>query len=556
MRIKIQHAPRLEPSAAGLARGGKALLHHKPGNARRRSAAAWGLLLALSLLAGCGVTPAPTGEAAVVAPPATSRSTASATPSPSPTWTALPAVPAAGSAPETASPKASPTSSATPTATATRTFAPSPTPTATPTIRPTATSTVTPSGPTITPTATITPTPTLTITPTPQFTPTPLPTVAASGNLLHLLLIGLDSTHNLRAQNTDVMIVAVINKDTKQISLLSIPRDLWVYIPTHGWSRINTAHRWGYSTNYPGQGPALLMRTIEVNFGIPIDHWARVDFQGFTRVVDKLGGVEMTVACPVNLRYVAPTAGDPDQEELILEPGVHHMDGATALRYVRTRRGETDFDRARRQQQFLKAMWQQLKSPDIVLKIPGLWSALKGSFETDLGLGDVLSLAPTALEIRPQRLRQRYIGSAQVKNWTNSDGWQVLLPDYEKIQEVVASLYAPPAAAEDQAESEGARIQVQNGTYRPQLAKIAADELHWHGLQVVDSGPADRANYKQTQVVVFSEKPKALELVTRLLKVRAENVVRYGEGLGLTPPDPDLAADLRVILGDDYDPCR
>jgi polyisoprenyl-teichoic acid--peptidoglycan teichoic acid transferase len=362
---------------------------------------------------------------------------------------------------------------------------------------------------------------------------------------MHILLIGLDSTRNLYGQNSDVIIVVAINKDTKQVSLLSIPRDLWVYIPTYGWNRINTAHRRGYSLGYPGKGPALLMRTIEMNLGIPIDHWARVDFQGFERVVDELGGVDMVVSCQVNLRYKPPTSDT--EEEMILEPGVYHMDGATALRYVRTRRDGSDFDRARRQHQFLKAMWHQAKNSGIVLKIPGLWSALKGSIETDLSLGDILSLAPIALDLKPQRIRSRYIGSDQVTNWTTAEGWSVLLPRYDKIQEVVASLYAPPSASEDQAASENARIQVRNGTYRPQLALIAADQLGWEGLNVVDTGPADNTDYKQTQIIVFNDKPKALELLAKLLKVKPENIIRQ--------PDPGQPADIQVLLGEDYDPC-
>jgi LCP family protein required for cell wall assembly len=401
---------------------------------------------------------------------------------------------------------------------------------------------------TITPTETITPTPTPTLTPTPLFTPTPLPTVAAadSKDIYNILLIGLDSTHNLGAQNTDVIIVIVVNKNTKQVSMLSIPRDLWVYIPTYGWSRINVAHKIGHRTGYPGGGPGLLMKTIEINFGIPLEHWARVDFQGFTRVVDRLGGVDMTVSCPVNLLYYPPNSSE--QQELILEPGVYHMDGATALRYVRTRRNTTDFDRARRQQQFLKAMWNETKSIDIIPKIPGLWSALKDSFETDLNLGDVLSLAPLALDIKPQRIRNRYIGPSQTKDWTNADGWQVLLPDYEKIQQVVASLYAPPSASGDEVPGEGARIQVRNGTHRAQLALVAADQLRWQGLTILDTGPADNPDYAHTQIFVFNDKPKTLELLVQLLKVAPANVIQQ--------PDPGQPADIQVILGNDYDPCR
>jgi LCP family protein required for cell wall assembly len=369
---------------------------------------------------------------------------------------------------------------------------------------------------------------------------------ADSKDLVTFLLIGLDSKHNLGAQNTDVIIVVIVNKDTKQVSMLSIPRDLWVYIPTYGWSRINVAHKIGHRTGYPGGGPGLLMRTIEVNFGIRPEHWARVDFQGFTRVVDELGGVDMTVACPVNLRYKPPNSED--EEEMFLEPGVYHMDGTTALRYVRTRRGTTDFDRARRQQQFLKAMWDQTKGPDIVGKIPGLWSAMKDSFETDMNVMDIVSLAPVALDIKPQRIRNRYIGPAQTKNWTNADGWQVLLPDYAKIQQVVASLYGPPSTDEDQASGENARIQVRNGTYRPQLAQIAADELRWHGLKVVDTSPADNPDYANTRILVFNDKPETVSLLVQVLKVQPKNVIQQ--------PDPGQAADIQVILGKDYDPCR
>ncbi|MFC2036561.1 LCP family protein [Chloroflexota bacterium] len=369
--------------------------------------------------------------------------------------------------------------------------------------------------------------------------------------MVNLLLIGVDSARNLNAQNTDVIIIVSVNKDTKQVSMLSIPRDLWVYIPTYGWTRINQAHKYGYRHDYPGQGTGLLSRTIEMNFGIPIHHWARVDFQGFTRVVDALGGVEMTVACPVNLRYMAPTS--PDQEEMPLEPGVYHMDGALALRYVRTRRHGSDFDRARRQQQFLRAVWDQTKNQfkdidDLIPKIQGLWSALRDSYETDMDLLDLVPLVPVALEINPQRVSSFYIGPRETTDWTTAEGARVLLPNYEKIQRIVARLYAPPSGSEDLAAAEAARIQVRNGTYRHQLAKIGADQLRWQGLNIVDTALADRPDYKHTQIVVFNEKPITLELLAQLLNVKPENI--------LFQPDPNQSADLLVILGEDYDPCR
>jgi LCP family protein required for cell wall assembly len=380
-----------------------------------------------------------------------------------------------------------------------------------------------------------------------MYSPTPLPVPDYEGNVVHILLLGLDSTRDLSSQNTDVILVAAINKDTKQVSMLSVPRDLWVYIPGYGWSRINVAHKIGHRTGYPGGGPGLLAEVLRINLGIPkIDHWASIDFTGFARVVDVLGGVEMTVACPVNLRYQPPTS-DTEEEE-ILEPGVHQMDGATALRYVRTRRGTSDFDRARRQHQFLKAVWNQFKSPDIILKIPSLWSALSDSFQTDMNLGDVLALAPIALDLKPQNIRSLYIGMNQVDPWVTADGWQVLLPLPDRIQPVVARLYAPLSSSENQVANENAQIQLRNGTYRWQLAKIAADQLRWEGFNIVDTGLADNPNYEQTKIVVFNEKPVALDQLVRLLQVQPENVIRQ--------LDPNQPADIQVILGNDYDPCR
>ena len=501
------------------------------------------LLLGLvaSILGGCG-TPPVSGVTAVATSP-----TATATPTQTATLTALPTVKAAGpwtpTPPPTRTPTVTPTrrprytatASLTPTASATATASRTPGPpvaTITPTL-------------TITPTATITPTPTPTLTPTPMYSPTPMPTVAVTDNILHVLLIGLDSTQNLNGQNSDVIIVGILNKDTKQVSLLSLPRDLWVYIPTYGWNRINTAHKYGYRTDYPGGGPALLADTITVNFGIPIDNWARIDFQGFSRVVDELGGVDMVVACPVNLTFQAGEGGE--EGDQILQPGVHHMDGATALRYVRTRRGGSDFDRARRQQQFLKAVWRQTRNADLVLKIPGLWSALKDSYQTDLTLGDVLSLVPIGLELKSQRIRSRYIGQEHTIDWTNADGWRVLLPRYDEIAKVVASLYAPPSGSEEGAAKEEAQVEILNGTGLPQRDLIAADLLGWRGVTVSHTGLADEP-VAQTRIIVFRDKPTTVALLMRELGVVEENFVQQ--------PDPDQAADVRVILGADYNPCK
>jgi hypothetical protein len=225
---------------------------------------------------------------------------------------------------------------------------------------------------------------------------------------------------------------------------------------------------------------------------------------------------------------------------------MYHMDGATALHYVRTRRGESDFDRARRQQQFLRAVWAQFKSPSIITKIPGLWSAMKGYFKTDMNLGDILALAPVAADLQRQNIHSRYIGRNEVQPWTTPEGWAVLLPITDKIQKVVATLDSPPATT-GATTSESARIQVSNGTPRAYLAEIAADQLRWDGLTVSGTGPADKTDYAQTQIVVFRDEPATLAELVQRFKVKPANVIQR--------PDPSQPADLQVILGADYDPC-
>jgi hypothetical protein len=123
----------------------------------------------------------------------------------------------------------------------------------------------------------------------------------------------------------------------------------------------------------------------------------------------------------------------------------------------------------------------------------------------------------------------------------------VLLQRPDRVQAIAKRLASPPDA-EDQVAAEAASIDVRNGTPRANMDRFAADQLRWYGVEIAGTGNADRTDYKTTQIIVYRDKPKAVELLAKLLKVKPANILQQ--------PDPAHAADIQVILGADYDPCK
>src|SRR5574337_1057300 len=145
--------------------------------------------------------------------------------------------------------------------------------------------------------------------------PEPMPQLHLDKDIVNILLLGRDTARGSNSYRTDVIIVVSINKKTNSVTLLTIPRDLYVYIPGWTMNRINTASLHGDAIGYPGGGVALLEQTILYNLGIPIHGWARIDFDGFKEVVDLLGGVDIPVSCEMTdwrLKDPALDQQDPD----------------------------------------------------------------------------------------------------------------------------------------------------------------------------------------------------------------------------------------------------
>jgi hypothetical protein len=285
--------------------------------------------------------------------------------------------------------------------------------------------------------------------------------------------------------------------------------------------------------------------TIEYNFGIRIHYYARVGFDGFVRIVDALGGLDIPVECPLSDTFPDPDApeGRTDVDWL---PGIHHMDGKQALWYARSRWSTSDFDRNRRQQQVLRAMYQRLKNLGIISKIPDLWTALRENVATDLELDDLIYLGLVGSQLDLENVKSRFIGRGFLQSWTSPKGAYVLVPDYEAIGAVVAEALTPPAVG--RANRQPFRVEVWNAGPYSELGFVAAERLRWEGLEVTEVQLSERS-YARTQIVDFTSSTKGspLPLLMRLYGRRPEDVANG-------TPFPD-SPDFQVYLGLDYNPC-
>ncbi len=374
--------------------------------------------------------------------------------------------------------------------------------------------------------------------PSPTLTPMPAAGMRIPERYTNIVLLGSDKRPGSGTWRTDSIIIVSVDTANNVVRLLSIPRDLWVYIPGHGYNRINTADLWGELAR-KGSGPERVKQTIYHNLGIPIHYYVRVDFAGFKEIIDTVGGIDVDVDCALT--------------DINLSAGMHHMDGKLALRYARSRYSTNDFDRGRRQRKVLMALWDQALTMDIIPRLPALWWTMANSFETDLSLSEVINLAYVGVQLEPQRILSRAIGASQVQSWMTPEGAAVLLPRQDKIQTLLDNYYTPIYPG-DQGDAGRLAVQILNGSQRTDADQLAAANLRWAGFTAKASGPAGDQYYGQTQILVYTGQTATAHEIAQELRVPATSIQDLTGTQG--QPDPANPVDFRVILGRDYDPCQ
>ena len=240
---------------------------------------------------------------------------------------------------------------------------------------------------------------------------------------INIMLMGVDE-RNEDVGRSDTLMVASVDSEQDTVSLLSIPRDTRVKINRHGYDKINAAYAYG--------GEALSQSTVESFLGINIDHYVIVSTDSFAKMIDAIGGVDIDVE--KRMQYEDPW-DDNGGLVIDLKPGLQHMDGKTAITYVRYRDEEGDAGRVRRQQRFMKACFDKLSSPTSVLKLPEIIKGARNAVRTDLSVSQMIELAQT--------LKNADEGKEGLKTgivpgrWAYINGVSYLVPNIERLEEVV-----------------------------------------------------------------------------------------------------------------------
>ncbi len=347
-------------------------------------------------------------------------------------------------------------------------------------------------------------------------------------NRITCLAMGLDYRDweaGEKYARTDSMMLLTYDPVTKYAGMLSIPRDLWVAIPNHGYGRINTAYYLGEAENLPGGGPQLAMETVELFLGIDIQYYAVISFQGFENFIDSIDKLAINVKEKITVDPIGPG------NTVTLYPGVQDLDGKTALAYARHRySGGGDFERAERQQDVIYALYKQMvwQLPQLLMKADQLYASLEQALRTNLTFNDMMKIAWTVTELKPNQIIRSVIAPPlQVDFGKTADGTQdILIPIPDKIRaarDVIfgMSVAASPATMDDDPvkliQAEQTHITLLNGSSNPQILDQTVAYLQQFGITIDSVGQG--SNSYTNSLEILKGKPNTAKFLANLMGI-------------------------------------
>jgi len=338
-------------------------------------------------------------------------------------------------------------------------------------------------------------------------------------NKINILVLGVDERAD-DGGRSDTMMVFTVDTKTDQVNLLSVPRDTRVKIPGHGWDKINHAYAEG---KYK-----LSMQAVEDLLGISFDYYVVINFSGFCKIVDAIGGVDINVE--KRMFYQDPY----DNLTIDLYPGQQHMDGKTAIQYARYRDGEGDIGRIARQQKFVKAVLKAVTSPGIIPRIPAMLKEIGAAVQTNMTTAEMANFAKLLNNAQKVGLTAEMVPGTPAY----IDDVSYWLPDVVALRKYVAQTQGSTLSSSDAVADQKLAVEYQRSIPKEMevldpivLPEKAKPELNADGTKPVSKPepvkpPVTAANEKLTvSVINASGKPNAGAKIVALLKARGFEVV-------------------------------
>lgn len=390
---------------------------------------------------------------------------------------------------------------------------------------------------------------------------------------VNILLLGIGGEGHDGGQLSDTMILASLKPSTKQLSLLSIPRDLAVEIPGYGVKKINAASAYGEEKN-PGKGGELSASVVSETFDTPIHYWVRVDFKAFSEIIDNMGGVVVDIERTfTDTQY--PTY-DYRYQTISFQAGKQKLNGEQALQYIRSRHGNNsesnDFARNRRQQRLLTAVREQLFTTEVLhdsQKMKSIITTLLKYTTTNLSVTAALGFlqeAPGIMTAQPVfHVLSADPKTGLLREVINEYGY-FLLPrdgDFTELRQLTRDIFtisptippalthietpkisAPTSTSPSKSKKEAATVAVLNGTWEVGFAASTKELLEGNGVAVSSIGNTTNRDSKITTIYTLNNSTATQNTVSRITPLLPKAVISQA-----IPPDAPKNVDILVILG-------
>ncbi|MBI2589675.1 LCP family protein [Candidatus Berkelbacteria bacterium] len=361
---------------------------------------------------------------------------------------------------------------------------------------------------------------------------------------INILFIGIGGSGHKGGALADTIMVASLDPENKKLALLSLPRDLRVPIAGNGNGKINSAHSYGESQE-PGNGPKVLKETVGNVLDLPIHYFVRVDFTGFIKFIDALGGITVEIPKALDDPFY-PDEKLEGYQPFSIGAGTQKLNGTIALKYARSRQTTSDFDRASRQQQILLAVRDRSLSLDILAnprKLSEIMGILGEHVRTDLSLTELERLYRILNTVDSGGIVTKVLDNgSDGPLMTVNEGGYYLVPktgNFKEVQRIAHELFTDPNL-----KRENAKIEILNASGKPGLAHELELDLKSLGYnivsidKIVDAPATVLHDYSQGRA------PFTVNFLSDRLNAKVETSAK---------PEGETA-DLVLTLGADYEP--